>query len=63
MLGDGTFKSAPKPFVKIFTLFGVTGDWKTPVVWALLGGKTEEIYDKFFVAQSVKNARKNFKFD
>ena len=48
ILGDGTFKTAPRPFLQIYTIFGSSEKWKVPVVWAFLMRKSEETYQKFF---------------
>ena len=58
ILSDGTFKTAPPPFLQIYTLFGATTEWKIPVVWALLGSKTEEIYSKMFEILIIKGYEK-----
>ena len=44
ILGDGTFKTAPKPFHQIYTIFSVVQDRKIPSLLALMSEKTEEAY-------------------
>ena len=41
VLADGTFKTAPKPFMQIYTFFGTAENRKIPVAWAFLGNKTK----------------------
>ena len=45
--GDGTFKTAAPPFLQFFVIYGTHENFKIPVIWALLGSKTEEIYNFF----------------
>ena len=33
LLSDGTFKTAPPPFIQIYTVFAAEKNWKLPVVW------------------------------
>ena len=47
-LADGTFKTAPSPLYQIYTIFGSSKEWKFPVVWALLGQKSNKNYQNFF---------------
>ena len=57
-LADETFKTASPPFYQVYTLFGSSIKWKIPIVWALLGEKTEEIYHKifgFFAPETSRN--------
>ena len=44
ILGDETFKTAPKPFHQIYTKFSVLQDRKIPSLLALMSEKTEEAY-------------------
>ena len=46
-LGDGTFKTASRTFLQIYTIFGSSENWKVPIVWAFLMQKSEETYYHF----------------
>ena len=48
VLSDGTFKTAPPPFQQIYTVFGSADEWKIPVIWGLLGERSQTIYELFF---------------
>ena len=46
---DGTFKSCPKQFAKIYTTHGVFSDAVSiPFVFAYLPGKSQQTYKEFF---------------
>ena len=63
VLSDGTYKTAPAPFSQIYTIFRTAGsndEWKIPVVWALLGSKSQEISEKFSKFWT-KNVWKSFR--
>ena len=47
ILSDGTFKSCPPPFEKIYVIFGAN-ERKIPLVFSFLSGKSTVIYRKMF---------------
>ena len=47
-LCDGTFKSAPKPFQQLFTIFGVKAGRKLPLIFAFMKRKTSWDYRRLF---------------
>ena len=46
--GDGTFYSSPPQFTQPYTLHTMVDDVMYPLVFGLLPGKSEEIYDCYF---------------
>ena len=60
LLSDGTFKSAPKLFYRLYTFFGVVGEQKLPVVYALLKNKTTGIHGRMlqFLKQKLRQRNK-----
>ena len=46
--GDGTFYSSPPQFTQPYTLHTMVDDVMYPLVFGLLLGKSEEIYDRYF---------------
>ena len=52
LLGVGTFKTAPPPFLEIYVIYGTHENYKITVIWAFLGSNTE-VYKKFL--ETLKN--------
>ncbi len=53
---DGTFKTAPRPYEQIYTVFAVIDEkWKVPVCWSLMNGKTEDHYKYLLQTLSSKS--------
>lgn len=54
IIGDGTFKTSPSLFKQLYSLHGIVGGSENsrhvPLVYALLTGKSQEIYSLFFDA-------------
>ena len=48
VLCDGTFKSAPQPFLQLFTMFGAKAGRKRPLMFAFMAGKRAARYRKVF---------------
>jgi hypothetical protein len=46
--GDGTFSTSPNKFAQLYTLHAMVDDIMYPLVFGLLLGKSEEIYDRYF---------------
>ena len=46
--GDGTFSTSPNQFAQLYTLHAMVDDIMYPLVFGLLLGKSEEIYDHYF---------------
>jgi hypothetical protein len=46
--GDGTFYTSPNQFDQLYTLHAMFDDVMYPLVFGLLLGKSEEIYDRYF---------------
>ena len=46
--GDGTFCTWPTQFTQLYTLHAIVDDVMYPLVFGLLPGKSEEIYDRYF---------------
>jgi hypothetical protein len=46
--GDGTFYTSPNQFAQLYTLHPMVDDGMYPLVFGLLLGKSEEIYDCYF---------------
>jgi hypothetical protein len=46
--GDGTFYTSPTQFTQLYTLRAMVDDGMYPLVFGLLPGKSEEIYDRYF---------------
>ena len=46
--GDGTFSNSPNQFAQFYTLLAMVHDIMYPLVFGLLLGKSEEIYDLYF---------------
>ena len=44
IFSDGTFKTAPPPYVQLYTLHGVVRDRRIPLVFALLTSKNTQAY-------------------
>ena len=48
LFGDGTFKSSPKQFYQIYTIFGYKDKHYIPIVFFLLPGKSKAVYQKMW---------------
>ena len=46
--GDGTFDTSPTQVTQLYTLHAMVDDVMYPLVFGLLPGKSEEIYDRYF---------------
>ena len=44
VFSDGTFKTAPRPYMQLYTLHGVVRDRRIPLCFALLCSKTAVVY-------------------
>ncbi|XP_041474641.1 uncharacterized protein LOC121423350 [Lytechinus variegatus] len=53
---DGTFSVAPRHFMQIYTIHGFVNGKQLPLVYALLTGKTTQIYTKLFQTLKQKAA-------
>ena len=53
VLMDGTFKSCPRYFVQVYTIFAYANHSYLPLVYALLCNKEQSTYERFL--QTVKN--------
>ena len=51
---DGTFKCAPTPFTQIYVFFAIIEQHKVPIMWALLGGKTQQHYELLVLILQAK---------
>lgn len=56
---DGTFRTVPTIFTQLYTIHGHIDGKLVPLVYVLLPGKTESLYNK--VLQLLKQGRKNMK--
>ena len=45
---DGTFRSAPRPFLQLYVIFGVFDGRKIPLVWSFLSDKSSYTYVTMF---------------
>ena len=45
---DGTFRTAPRPFLQLYVIFGVFDGRKIPLVWSFLENKTSSTYVTMF---------------
>ena len=48
LLMDGTFKTCPRQFYQMFTIFAMVGGYAFPAVFILMTRKTEELYKAVF---------------
>ena len=46
--GDGTFYTSPNQFGQLYTLHAMVDEVMYPLVFGLLLGKSEEIYDRYY---------------
>jgi hypothetical protein len=46
--GYGTFYASPTQFTQLYTLHAMVDDVMYPLVFGLLLGKSEEIYERYF---------------
>ena len=50
---DGNFSTAPSPFHQLFVIHALLGDFKIPIIFSLLSGKSETQYGIFLMGPKV----------
>jgi len=60
---DGTFQTAPNRYYQTLILMGLSLDTNlyTPITYAFVTSKTQEIYETFFYLLNMHAAKNNFK--
>ena len=63
VLMDGTFKSCPRFFMQLYTIFGYANHFYLPLVYGLLSNKEQSTYERFLLRVIAQCVSMNLVFE